>query len=121
MDNVDDEIRPAIQQHDVPANDDMRAIRRRRRQPPFQFFRTRLNALLQSWRERAAAHQLLFQSRRQAISFCKSWREITGMMIVPIAHSFAVAVLIEVFTLIVVAVFVVALSFSLGHGLAAGE
>jgi len=43
MENVYDYIRLAIQQHDVAANDDMRAIGRRRRQLPFQLLRTGLN------------------------------------------------------------------------------
>ena len=56
------EIGSAIQKHNVPANYDVRAVRWRRRQLPFQFHWDRLDALLQAGRQRAPFGELLLQS-----------------------------------------------------------
>jgi hypothetical protein len=46
MEDVHDDIGSAIQQDNVPANQNVRAIRRGRRQPPFQVLGTRLKSFL---------------------------------------------------------------------------
>jgi len=53
MENVHNDISSAIQQHDVSPNQYVRAIRRRRWQPPFQILRTRLEPFLKPWRKSA--------------------------------------------------------------------
>ncbi len=68
MENVNDHISLAIEQNNVPANHDMRAIWRWWRQALFEFFGARLEAFLETRRERAALHKLLFQSGRQFIT-----------------------------------------------------
>lgn len=58
MQDVQHDIRFAIQQHDVSCYQHVRAVRRWRRQDPHQFRRTGLDALLQARRQRAVASQL---------------------------------------------------------------
>jgi hypothetical protein len=44
MENIDDHKRPAIQEHNVSADKDMLAIRRRRRQLPFKIDGNNINS-----------------------------------------------------------------------------
>lgn len=69
---------------------------------PFKILRARLDALLQSRGERASPHKLLFQSWRQLVFLCKSWRKIALLVVVPSAHNLTVIVVIEMFTLVVI-------------------
>jgi hypothetical protein len=71
VENVDDHVRPAVEQNKMTANHYVGAIRRWWRQAPFEFFGTRLEAFLETRRERAALHKLLFQARRQFIPLGK--------------------------------------------------
>jgi hypothetical protein len=73
MKDVDHHIGCAVQQNNVARNQNVRALRGRRRQAALQVYGNRLQALLEAWWERAAAHQLLFQSRRQTIFFGEAW------------------------------------------------
>src|SRR5258708_19737805 len=82
-------------------NRDVRAIGRRRRQPPFKILRTRLQTLLQPRRERAASHKLFLQSRRQMVFLGKPRRKAAPVFVIPSANSFKVASLLE-FTLVVI-------------------
>ena len=73
MKDVDDHIGSTVQQNYVARNQNVRALWGRRRQAAFQVYGNRLEALLEAWWERAAAHKLLFQSRRQTIFFGEAW------------------------------------------------
>jgi hypothetical protein len=109
MENIDHYVRPAVQQHDVTANEHVSAVRGRRWQTLFEVWRTGLDALLQPWRERAAPHELPFESRRQLVSFGKSRRQIVLVVVIPTPD---VAIMISVVAglLVVIAVFPVAFS-----------
>jgi hypothetical protein len=54
--NVDDQVRPAVEQHDVAADQDVRAIRRRWRQTLLQRDRNRIQTLLQARGKRSVAN-----------------------------------------------------------------
>ena len=91
-------------------NQDVRAIGRRRRQPPFKILRTRLQTLLQPRRERAASHKLFLQSRRQLVFLRKPWRKVAPVSVIPSTNSFTVPILIVTTLVVIVSVFTVALS-----------
>src|ERR1700719_5310471 len=111
---VHDHIGPAIQQHDMATDQDVRAIGRGRRQVANQYWRAGLNLLWQSWRQRTAAHQLLFKSRRQAVLLRKAWGKIVGVLAVPVVNIFVVAVVVALIAVsLVVAVLVVAFAVSM--------
>jgi hypothetical protein len=110
-----------IEENDVSAYQHMRALRRRRRQAALQVYRNRLQALLEAWRERAAAHQLLFQSRGQAILFCEAWGEIVLVLDIPSAGRIAVAVFVVALVVVVLSVFFVTLSVSVSMPLSQCE
>jgi hypothetical protein len=112
VENVDDHVGPAVQQNKMAANHDVGAIGRRRRQAPFEFFGTRLEAFLETWRERAALHKLLFQPRRQFIPLGEPGRKATAVAAIPVANDLTVVIFIKMFTLIVV-VFVVTFPMTL--------
>jgi hypothetical protein len=112
VEDVHDYICSAIQQNDVSTNQDVRAIRGRRGQPPFKVLGTGLEPFLESWRERATPHKLFFQSRGQLVSLRQARRKIALVLGIPPAHRFAVVILI-VFGLVVIALLIVAFSMSL--------
>jgi hypothetical protein len=58
VEDVDDEVASPIEENDVAADQHMGTIWRWRRQSPLKIFWTGLQALLESGRERATAHQL---------------------------------------------------------------
>src|SRR5258708_26660240 len=101
MEDVDDHIGSAVQQNDVPPNQDVRAIGRRRWEPPLKILRTGLELFLESRWQRAAPHKLFFQSRGQLVSLGKSGRKVAPVFVIPSPNRFTVAILI-VFTLIVI-------------------
>lgn len=114
MENGLNHIGSAIQQHNVPSNQHISAIRRRRRQTPFQIFRARSDFLLESWRKGAALHKLPFQSRRQTVSLGEPGRKIALMAAIPFADSDTVLIpVIVVSPVVIVSVLVVTLTFSL--------
>jgi hypothetical protein len=76
------------------------AFRRRRRQLAFKVSRARLKALLETWRERTAPNELLFQSRRQAVFLGEPWRKMAFMLVIPPAHVFAVVICVVVLGII---------------------
>ena len=113
MENVHNDIGPAIQQDNVSPNQYVLALRRRRRQLPFQILRTWLQPFLETWRKLAAPHKLSFQAWRQPVFLGEPWRKIALMAFVPSAN---VAVLVPVVLLalvVVVSVFVVTFPVSL--------
>src|SRR5216683_3438356 len=63
--HVHDHIRISIEDDQVRANHAAPVFRRKRRQFPFEFHRTRLNPLLQSRRECAVPFELFLEARRQ--------------------------------------------------------
>jgi hypothetical protein len=102
-----------VEQNNVPAYQHVAALRRRRGQAAFQIYGNRLQPFLKAWWERAATHQLFFQSRRQTVFLGESRREIVLMLVIPPARSLAVAVFVVVIFLVVLcAMFVVTLSMS---------
>jgi hypothetical protein len=115
VEHVDHYVGSAIQQDNVSTDQDVRAIRGRRWQPPFQFLGTWLQALLEPWWQSATPGKLLFQPWRQLVSFRQAWRQIALMLAMPVAHDLAVVVLIEMIALVIVIFFmlVVALAVSM--------
>src|SRR5262249_36339803 len=75
--DVDDPKRLHIDQDEAASDEYVSAIRRRRRQFANELHRNRLHLLLQSRWKRSARHQLSFQSRGQAITFCQPGRQVT--------------------------------------------
>ena len=111
MENIYDHKRPAIQEHNVSANEDMLAIRRRRRQLPFKIDGNSINPSPQTGRQRAPKFQLPFQTGRQSIPLCESRRQVSAMVLVPAMHNFVVADIIPMPTVFIAVLFVgVALS-----------
>jgi hypothetical protein len=114
VEDVHNYICSAIQQNDVPSDKHMRAIGRRRRQPSFKVFRAGLQPFLETRRERAAHHELSFQSRGQLIPLRQARRKMILVLAIPSTHRFAVMVLVIVFALIaIIVVLIVAFSVSL--------
>lgn len=79
-----------------------------------------LNSLLQSRGECSASHELLFQPGRQAILFGESWGQMILVLHIPLMEGVRIVAIVIALTLIVViSVFVVALSvpfsIALGH------
>ena len=74
------------------------AARRRRRQPVFDFFRTRHHPLAQSRWQGTSYSQLTLKPGRQLISLSQSrWQMVVAIMIViPVAHVVAVVVAVIV-------------------------
>jgi len=94
MENIYDHKRPAIQEHNVSANKDMLAIRRRRRQLPFKIDGNSINPSPQTGRQRAPKFQLPFQAGRQSIPLCESRRQVSAMALVPAMHNLVIAVIV---------------------------
>ena len=112
MENIYDHKRPAIQEHNVSADKDMLAIRRRRRQLPFKIDGNSINPSPQTGRQRAPKFQLLFQSRRQAILFCETRRQVSPMALVPAMHNIVVSDIIPM-PMVFIAVLFVAVAVTL--------
>jgi hypothetical protein len=122
VENVHHNIGSAIQQNKVSAYQHMRALRGRRRQPPFQVFGTRLEAFLEARRKRTSLYKLFFQPRGQTVSLGESWREIVLVLVIPSAHSFAVVTFVVALVLVVIiAMFFVTLSVSVSMPLGQRE
>ena len=83
VENVQDDIRIAIPQHDVPSNRDAFAVRRRRGKPTLKFDGNKDNAAFQARRKRAAKHKLPLKPRRQAVSLGQARREVSIVFGVP--------------------------------------
>jgi hypothetical protein len=112
-DEIHHYIGSLVEQNNVPAYQHVAALRGRRGQAAFQIYGNRLEPFLKAWWERTATHKLFFQSRGQTVFLGESRREIVLMLVIPPAHSFAVAVFVVVIFLVVLcAMFVVALSMS---------
>jgi hypothetical protein len=122
MKDVHNYICSAIHQNNVSSDEHVSAIGRWRRQPPFQILGARLKAFLEPRRECAAPRKLLFQSRRQLVSFGKSGRKIVLVVVVPFAHGFTVGILIEMLALVVaIPVFFVTFSMAVSVTLSKSE
>ncbi len=83
VENVQDDFRIAIPQHDVPSNRDAFAIGRRRGKSALKFDGNKDNAAFQARRKRAAKHKLPLKPRRQAISLGEARREVSIVIGVP--------------------------------------
>ncbi len=94
MENIYYHKRPAIQEHNVSADKDMLAIRRRRRQLPFKIDGNSINPSPQTGRQRAPKFQLPFQAGRQSIPLCESRRQVSAMALVPAMHNLVIAVIV---------------------------
>jgi hypothetical protein len=94
MENIYYHKRPAIQEHNVSADEDVLAIGRRRRQLPFKIDGNSINPSPETGRQRATKFQLPFQSRRQSIPLCETRRQVSPMVLVPAMHSLVIAVII---------------------------
>jgi len=101
MENSQDHGGLAIQQHQVAADDDVLAIRRRRREFANKFDRRRLDPLAQSRREGAAFNELPFESRRQLVSLGQAGRQMVLMIGVPRAKHFAVVIVVGIILVVV--------------------
>jgi hypothetical protein len=113
MENIYDHKRPAIQEHNVSADKDMLAIRRRRRQLLFKIDGNSINPSPQTGRQRAPKFQLPFQSRRQSILFRETRRQVSPMALVPAVHNLVVADIIPMpMPMVFIAVLFVAVALS---------
>jgi hypothetical protein len=83
VENIQDDFRIAIPQHDVPSNGDALAIGRRRGKSALQFDRNHDHAAFQARRKRAAKHKLSLQSGRQAVFPGETRREVSIVFGVP--------------------------------------
>ena len=118
MENGLNHIGSAIQQHKVPSNQHICAIRRRWWQTPFQIFRAWSDFFLESRRKGAALHKLPFQSRRKTVSLGNPGRKIVLMAAIPFADRVSVLIPVIVVSLaVVLSVLVMAFSFSLSVAL----
>ena len=80
-----------------------------------QIFRTGLHTLLQARRECSAAHELLFESRGEAILFGKAGRKIAAATVVPAANFLLLVIFVKL-PLVVFVVFTVTFAVALGAG-----
>src|SRR5579875_684565 len=72
----------------MSADEDMLAMRRRRRQYPHQIRRARLDASPEPWRQSSANHELPFQPGRQVVASGQSRRQTIGIvaLAIPMAN-----------------------------------
>jgi hypothetical protein len=68
-DNIHDQIRAAIEKHDISADQDVGTLGRRRSETDFQVSRYWLKAFLKTRWKGTAHNELALQSGRQLISF----------------------------------------------------
>src|SRR3977135_4247683 len=90
VENIHDDFRVAIPQHNVASNRDAFAIGRRRGKPALKFDGNKDNAAFQARRKHAAKHKLPLKPRRQAISLGETRREVSIVFGVPTAKFVAV-------------------------------
>jgi hypothetical protein len=83
VENVQDDFRIAIPQHDVPSNGDAFAIRRWRGKAALQFDRNDDHTAFQARRKRTAKHKLSLQSGRKAVFPGETRREVSVIFTVP--------------------------------------
>ena len=114
MENIYYHKRPAIQEHNVSADKDMLAIRRRRRQLPFKIDGNSINPSPQTGRQRAPKFQLPFQAGRQSIPLCETGRQVSAMALVPAMHNLVVSDIIPMpMPMVFIAVVFVAVAVTL--------
>jgi hypothetical protein len=92
MENIENDLCPAIHQDDVTANQNAFAIRRWRRQSPFQVDRKHGDVCFEVAWKHGANHELSLQAGRQAIPLGKSRRKMPVMGGVPAAHLVAIVI-----------------------------
>ncbi len=100
VENVQDDFRIAIPQHDVPSNGDSFAIGRRRGKSALKFDGNKDNAAFQARRKRAAKHKLPLKPRRQAISLGEARREVS-IVSIPIPPMPVVVILAAILAVLV--------------------
>src|SRR5215470_8423441 len=115
----------------MSADNHVAAVRRWRRQPPFQVFGARLEFLSQPRRKRSPRFELSLQAGRQTVAFRQTRRQVVVAAIVPVANGIAVvdaeaaAVMAPAAALIIIViaiVFVVTAAVSLSlEGLGIGQ
>jgi hypothetical protein len=110
--NIHDDVRAAIDQHDVASDQDMRASHRRRRQTALELLGTGHHFLAQAWRQGSTHSQLLFESGRQLIPFGQAGREVIVAIVVVIPTPHVVAVVVGVVVSIAIPIVVVAVVLS---------
>src|SRR5882762_9178779 len=111
-------IGPAVQQHNVATDQDVRTIGRRRRQVANQLGRARMNLLFQPGRQRSAAHQLLFESWWQTVFLREARGKIVAVSVVPVVNFLVMPVIvIAVITPVVVPMFILVMAFSMSMAL----
>jgi hypothetical protein len=113
VENIQNNFRLAIPQYDVASDDDAFAIPWRRGKAALQVGRNHVDPTLKSRRKRAAEHELLLQSGRQAIFLGQARREVCVVFGVPAAKFVAVMCREAVAAAIVIVVVIfVRLNFS---------
>ena len=92
MEDIDNHLRAAIPKDYMTADKDAFAIRRRGWQAAIQVNRNNDDAAFQFSRKRRANHELIFQSWRQTVPFCKSRRKMPVMVGIPAADLVTIAI-----------------------------
>ena len=90
MKYINDDVRAAISEHDVRANDHPIAIGRRRWQPAIQIHRHRIHVALHFRCEGSLNDELPFETRRQAVFLRQSRRKMPVVGSIPAANFVAV-------------------------------
>jgi hypothetical protein len=90
VENIQDNFRLAIAQYDVASDYYAFAIAWRRGEAALQVGWNHVDPAFKSWRKRAAEHELLLKSGRQAIFLGEARREVCVMFCVPAAKFVAV-------------------------------
>ena len=106
VEDVDDYVGFAVEEHDVPTDEHVSAIGRRWRQTMLQLFGAGVQTLLQTRRQCAADDQLLFQTGRKPISLSESRREMSFVLGVPSADLLLVVLVVVVVAILVADLFV---------------
>jgi hypothetical protein len=111
MENIEDDLCPAIHQDDVSADHNAFAIRRWRRQLPLQVHGNHGDVRFEFAWKHGANHELSLQAGRQAIPLGKSRRKMPVMGGVPAAE-FVAIVIAEAVTPAVIVIIVVLMFIS---------
>jgi len=82
----------SIEQNQIATDHNVRIVRRRRRQFPFQVGRAGLHLLLKSWRQRSTNHELALQSRWKAVALGQTWWEMPVVSTVPTAGRLTIVI-----------------------------
>jgi hypothetical protein len=85
---------PDVYQHHMPADELMAAVRRRRRQTPFQLFRAPIHLFPEARRQRAPRLKLPFQSRRQPVPLGQAGRQMIVVIAIPGPHLVAIMIVV---------------------------